>query len=311
MITSKNLKSIGLDLCGLSTDIKPIDVMNGSSFYEINTDRTFRFDAENKQWIRTGESKYLSYIHITSTPSKVQYFYGDTLDKTGLKIEAVYTDGSKADIFNNIPVGNYIVEFEHDILHDDFLIPSHVYYTENGITRSDEFQLHINPICTSIYVDTLPNKTVYHEGETFDATGMSIIGTLSNGGLMPVTDYCEFTDSALVYSGDGNGSITVTYKNLDEVSEVTTSVPISVLQFESLRISTPPTKTEYEAGDLFDSTGMVVEKVYSDDSTEPASYTYLPQTALAVTDTAITISCTEAGNTKTVQQEIVVNAAAE
>lgn len=36
---------------GLSTDIKPTDCGNGSIFFEINTEKVFMFNAENKTWV--------------------------------------------------------------------------------------------------------------------------------------------------------------------------------------------------------------------------------------------------------------------
>lgn len=37
---------------GLSTDAKPIDVSNGSTFYEMDTDDTYGYDAENSDWVK-------------------------------------------------------------------------------------------------------------------------------------------------------------------------------------------------------------------------------------------------------------------
>ncbi len=43
------------DIRGLSTDEKPLDVPNGSSFYEMDKvggkNRVFMFDAENGVWL--------------------------------------------------------------------------------------------------------------------------------------------------------------------------------------------------------------------------------------------------------------------
>lgn len=39
------------DIVGLSTDEKPMDVPNSSSFYEMDTKKIFLFDAENKIWL--------------------------------------------------------------------------------------------------------------------------------------------------------------------------------------------------------------------------------------------------------------------
>lgn len=40
-----------LELRGLSTDTKPEDVPNGSSFLEMDTGEVFMFDAKNKIWL--------------------------------------------------------------------------------------------------------------------------------------------------------------------------------------------------------------------------------------------------------------------
>lgn len=42
----------GAEIMGLSADEKPIkDIPNGSAFYEIDTQKLYMFDEENKQWI--------------------------------------------------------------------------------------------------------------------------------------------------------------------------------------------------------------------------------------------------------------------
>lgn len=43
-------------------------------------------------------TKTLTDIEIVSKPTKLQYKEGETFDKTGLKVNAVYSDGSKADV---------------------------------------------------------------------------------------------------------------------------------------------------------------------------------------------------------------------
>nr|DAO49411.1 MAG TPA: hypothetical protein [Caudoviricetes sp.] len=39
---------------GLSTDDKPLDCENGAEFKEINTGKSFMFDAEHKVWYERG-----------------------------------------------------------------------------------------------------------------------------------------------------------------------------------------------------------------------------------------------------------------
>ena len=60
-----------------------------------------------------------------------------------------------------------------------------------------------------------------------------------------------------------------------------------------LTVKTPPTKTEYLAGDVFDPAGMVVEAKLSDGTTEtakPNDLTITPSGALGAEDTSVTIS---------------------
>jgi hypothetical protein len=40
------------DFIGLSTDVKPVNVPNTSSFYEMDTKSMFLFDAENGRWLK-------------------------------------------------------------------------------------------------------------------------------------------------------------------------------------------------------------------------------------------------------------------
>ena len=79
------------------------------------------------------------------------------------------------------------------------------------------------------------------------------------------------------------------------------------IKLTEIAITTPPTKTAYKAGETFDPAGMVVTATYSNGATlaSPA-YTFSPAGALAADDTAITITYTELGVTKTATQAISV-----
>ena len=80
---------------------------------------------------------------------------------------------------------------------------------------------------------------------------------------------------------------------------------------ESISVTTAPTDTTYSVGETFDPAGMVVKATYSDSDTpvtlNTGSYTYTPNGALEETDTAIYISYTENGVTKTTSTPITVS----
>lgn len=79
------------------------------------------------------------------------------------------------------------------------------------------------------------------------------------------------------------------------------------IKLTGIAITTPPKKTAYNAGETFDPAGMVVTATYSNGAklTSP-SYTFSPAGALTAGDTAITVSYTEGGVTKTAYQAISV-----
>lgn len=45
-------RGVTFDIYGLSTDEKPTDVPNASSFYEMDTKTLHMFDAENGIWLQ-------------------------------------------------------------------------------------------------------------------------------------------------------------------------------------------------------------------------------------------------------------------
>ena len=74
----------------------------------------------------------------------------------------------------------------------------------------------------------------------------------------------------------------------------------------SLAVTTPPTKTVYEAGDSFDKTGMVVTVTYDDASTREVTNYNCSPVVLSINDTYVTISYREMMTTVTTTQSVTV-----
>ena len=114
-------------------------------------------------------------------------------------------------------------------------------------------------------------------------------------------------------TGVAEGSVTIQasqarsgiYRAATETATITVN---EAKDLSSIAVTTPPTKTTYEAGELFDPTGMVITATYSDATTQDvtASCTYSPNVALTADDDKITISYTEGGTNKTTTQAITV-----
>lgn len=52
MVTRKSSPGMTNEYYGLSSDEKPLDAPNASTFYEIDTTEVYMYDATNKQWIK-------------------------------------------------------------------------------------------------------------------------------------------------------------------------------------------------------------------------------------------------------------------
>lgn len=78
------------------------------------------------------------------------------------------------------------------------------------------------------------------------------------------------------------------------------------IELSSIAITTPPSKTAYQAGETFNPAGMVVTATYTNGATlAVGGYTY-PQTPLTDGMTSVTITYTEGGISKTATQTITV-----
>ena len=97
MITILSQKA-GLDgatiyeFVGLSTDTKPTGKLNGSTFFEMDTNAHYIYDAESDTWFNTGRTNYLVGASVTNPPTKTSYTAGEDLNPNGLQIKVSTKD---------------------------------------------------------------------------------------------------------------------------------------------------------------------------------------------------------------------------
>jgi len=123
--------------------------------------------------------------------------------------------------------------------------------TYNGKTAT--FEVEVIQLM-SIRVASPPTKTTYIVGESIASAGISVIGTYSNNSTEAIT-------SGLTYSFDsstaGTKTVTVT------AGGRTATFNVTVISITAITITSPPTKTTYNAGESLDITGLVVTATYS------------------------------------------------
>ena len=240
----------------------------------------------------------LTGIEVNTESAKMEYAHGENFDPAGLVVTATYSDGTKED------VTGYTVEGGENMTVGQNTIT--VRYTERGVTKTKELVVTVYAVLDSIAVTTNPTKMEYAEGDDFDAAGMVVTATYSDGTAKAVTDYTIEGGEKLAV---GENTITISYKE-GEVTKTTTLVVTAKAVLTGIEVTTNPTKVEYTEGDDFDPAGMVVTATYSDGTTKAVTdYTIEGGEEMAAGEKTVTISYTDGEVTKTVTLTVTVKAA--
>lgn len=136
---------------------------------------------------------------------------------------------------------------------------------------------------SSISLDTENVKTSYYAGDKFDTEGLAVTAHYADGKTQLVRNY---TVSPKILTADTD-KVTVTYKGSSQ------EIPVSVVnpKISGLKITAPPSKLNYTAGEAFNPSGMIVYAVYENGAEkETSDYTYSPNRELEAADTEMTIT---------------------
>ena len=140
----------------------------------------------------------------------------------------------------------------------------------------------------NIEITNPPTKTEYIEGENFDKTGMVVTANFNDKeNPSVVLDDSSYSITNGTNLQLGQTSVTISYEGM------TVEQPITVVpkKLTEIKVTNPPTKTEYIVGQDFDKTGMIVAGFYEDGSTKAISdYTIENGTNLSKGQTSVTIT---------------------
>ena len=147
-------------------------------------------------------TKILSSIVILGEPDKTEYVAGETFDPSGLLVGKRYVndeidEAAASEYRLSSPNMNKIGE-------------QTVYVTLSG--KVAYFSITIRDKTAVSMEVTEPTKTVYHQGDKFDSSGMKVVVTYDNGKKAEVTDYkiSGFSNEP------GTQLIKISYGNLDD-----------------------------------------------------------------------------------------------
>ena len=234
-----------------------------------------------------------SSVAVTHAPTKTTYNVGETFDPTGLVVTATYADGTTEDVTDGCTFSPTVMAASTTAVT--------IKYQRAGVTVTTTQAVTVLEM-SSISVKTAPNKTAYYIGESFDATGMVIEATMSNGTKKTVTGW-TYTPSGALSKTDT--AVTISYTENGVTKTCTQAITVSNY-LSSIAVTHAPTKTSYFTGETFDSAGMVVTATMADGSKKTVTgYTCSP-TTMAANTTAVTVSYSEGGVTKTTTTPVTV-----
>lgn len=177
------------------------------------------------------ETHYEELIFIEKMPEKLEYYVGENIDLTGLKVKAVLSDGSVCNIEDYVtePLEGSVIETigkqTVKIIKNDVFCEFEVCSLE---VLKDETDL------LSIAIAEKPKKTTYYVGEKLDLKGLILKGLCSDENAYFVEDYVTEPAEGCVLEKIGKQTVKITKDEVSCEFEIEVKErPISSLQFSA------------------------------------------------------------------------------
>ena len=148
----------------------------------------------------SGSAGTAAAISVTSLPDQVSYFVGDTIDLTGLKITASFSDGTTA------PVSGYSVHPSKFTQYGE--IPVTITAVVGGKTLKTTFNVYVDPvILVHVTAENVSPQAGLLANGMPDLSGVRLRAYYSNGTTELVTGYQTTTQK----QADGSVLVTLSY----------------------------------------------------------------------------------------------------
>ena len=163
-------------------------------------------------------------LTVVTPPTKVEYSATQTFDPAGMVVKAVFDDNSVAIVSSDVEYSTEPLAAGTESIT--------LSYTFNGATVTATQAISVeNLSLSSIAVTTVPTKTIYADGQTFDKDGMVITATFNDGAVTRVLDAEEYvvTPDPLT-AGLTEVTVSYTYDSAYGEQTETTTQAIKVME---------------------------------------------------------------------------------
>lgn len=253
--------------------------------------------------------KNLVSLNLLKMPIKMAYSPGDKLNLTGMRLQAVYSDGTTRELasYNASPKNGTVLQITDSVVT--------LQYTEKDVTVSTSFNIDMDTeavMPVELVIEKPANKTSFVVGEAFNRSGLQVAVLYADGSKKIVTNY---TTSHTVGKAVSEWDSYVYISYIDKGVYLDTGYPISIsaqsMKLKNIEIAAPPAKTDYWQGENFSLDGLVVNAVYRDGTVRSVdNYTtnIAEGTVLGRTHRVVSVVYTEGTVRATAQFNINVNA---
>ena len=256
---------------------KIIPIFSKPGVYKFKVQSLNRLNGSTTGQIVGGYSPEVTYALELTAPQNV---YADNADGKFNVYWDLVAGATCYDVVVTKPNGEvqYFHSHSNKVSIENFEYGHYSFWIQ-GIYRKDESKVgqvagphsitvdydYTSPVTiSSISIQSKPTKTVYTVGEKFDASGLKIKVTMSDGTAKTITS--GFTLSNPDMSTAGTKTVTVTYSGKTASFTITVNNPPATVS--SIAIQSKPTKTVYTVGEKFDASGLAVKVTMSDGTTK-------------------------------------------
>ena len=190
-------------------------------------------------------------------PEKTTYFYGESLDKTGLGATAVMADNTES----AIDAGSLIV-FGYNANKLGTQTVSIMFRNAKNMTLTASFTVTVVNFANKLTITSSPDKTTYDFGEALDTAGLAASLTMADGS-QAAADSEQLSIAQYNPNRVGTQTVTVHYTN-EKGAVLSDTFTVLINNYpQSLELSgTYP--TTFTEGDSFTREGMKVLAHYAD-----------------------------------------------
>ncbi len=223
----------------------------------------------------------ITAIRVTTEPSKKTYIEGQNFNGAGMKVTATYSDGTTKEVTGyTITDGNNLTAGKTSVT---------ISYTENGVTKTVTQGITVSAkTLSSIRVTTEPSNKTYIEGQNFNAAGMKITATYSDGTTKEVTGY-TITDGNNLSAG--KTSVIISYTENGVTKTVTQSITVKKKEVPTNTI-TENTTTENTTTENTTIENTTTENITTENTTTENTTTENTTTENTTTENTITENTT-------------------